>query len=34
MNFTQIKFLFCKAKNCAVAAAAIDDNAADRNLYK
>lgn len=31
MNFTQNKFLFCKEKDCAVA---IDDNVADRNLYK
>ena len=35
MNVTQNKFLFCKEKDWAAAsAAAIDDNAADRNLYE
>ena len=35
MNFTQNKFLFCKAEDWAVASAtAIDDNVADKNLGK
>lgn len=35
MNFTQNKFLFCKAEDPAVASAtAIDDNAEDKNSGK